>query len=80
MNFPKKEKVDEIRKKYPVGTKIALVSMNDFQAIDVGTKGIVTGVDDIGTVHVSWENGRSLGVCLEEDEIEILTDDGKDGE
>lgn len=26
-------------------------------------------VDDIGTIHVNWENGRRLGVCPDVDSI-----------
>jgi len=27
-----------------------------------GTKGVVIQVDDIGTLHVAWETGSTLGV------------------
>lgn len=36
-----------------------------------GLKGIVRHVDDMGTVHVDWENGSTLGAVLE-DKIEII--------
>ena len=37
--------------------------MDDPQAPPIGTKGTVTHVDDIGTIHVAWDNGSSLGVA-----------------
>ena len=32
-----------------------------------GCKGTVKGVDDIGTIHVQWDCGSSLGVAYGED-------------
>jgi len=32
-----------------------------------GCKGTVTSVDDIGTIHVAWDCGSSLGVVYGED-------------
>ena len=33
-----------------------------YSRIPPGTQGIVSAVDDIGTIFVKWENGSSLGV------------------
>lgn len=38
MKFPNKETVEKLRKEYPVGTRVELVSMDDFQAPPIGTK------------------------------------------
>lgn len=57
-----KERVEQLRKQYPEGTKIELVEMDDVQAPPVGTVGIVQGVDDLGSLLVRWENGSSLSV------------------
>ena len=67
MRFPSKETVERIRREYPVGCRVELVRMNDVQAPPVGTKGIVRGVDDIGSVMVSWDNGCGLSVAYGED-------------
>lgn len=37
MKFPSKEVVARIRKEYPIGTRIELLEMDDFQAPPVGT-------------------------------------------
>ena len=66
-NFPSRETVERIRKQYPVGCQVELVRMDDFQAPPMGTKGIVTGVDDTGSIMVRWENGSSLNVVYGED-------------
>jgi hypothetical protein len=57
-----KERVEQLRKQYPEGTKIELVEMDDVQAPPVGTVGTVRGVDDLGSLLVRWENGSSLSV------------------
>lgn len=64
-----KEFLKELKEFYTPGTKVRLVKMKDTQAPPVGTIGEVTLVDDIGTVHVKWENGSTLGVVFGEDVI-----------
>lgn len=59
---------------YPPGTRIMLVSMgNDPRPIEDNTKGTVMFVDDIGTIHCDFDNGRSLGVVPGEDSFRKLT-------
>lgn len=70
--FPSQEEVNWLRERYPVGTKIILDHMgNDPHPIPDGTKGTVRHVDDAGTVHCVFENGRSLGLILGEDSFHI---------
>ena len=64
MKFPSKERLAELRNKYPVGCRVELVSMNDFQAPPIGTLGTVQGVDDAGNLLVRWDNGSGLNVIL----------------
>ena len=61
-NYPNRETVKRIEREYPVGCKVILNYMDDVQAPPEGTKGTVRYVDDIGTIHVAWDNGSSLGV------------------
>ena len=68
-----KEKIEELRKHYSKGTRIRLISMDDMQAPPAGCLGTVRFVDDIGTIHVSWDNGSSLGVVYGVDAIEKLS-------
>ena len=46
--------------------------MEDPYAVPSGTKGIVDHVDDIGTIHVNWENGSSLGLIVGEDQFKVI--------
>ncbi len=48
------------------GTRIRLVRMDDFQAPPAGTEDTVRFVDDIGQIHVPWDNGSSLAVAFED--------------
>ena len=55
--------VNFIREQYPPGTRIRLNSMDDpYAPILPGTEGEVDFVDDIGTIHMKWDNGRTLGI------------------
>lgn len=65
--FPSRETVERIRTQYPAGCRVELVKMDDMQAPPIGTKGTVIGVDDIGSILVSWDNGSSLHVVYGED-------------
>lgn len=69
MKFPSREIVEQVRKKYPVGTRVELLKMDDCQAPLIGTKGTVTGVDDTASVMVEWDNGSHLHVIFGEDKI-----------
>lgn len=67
--FPSKETVKQLRKQYPTGTRVELLRMNDpYSRLKPGDTGTVTGVDDIGTIHVNWDCGSSLGIAYGEDE------------
>ena len=56
--------IKSLRESFPAGTRVELVRMDDDQAPPVGTLGTVISVDDIGTIHVRWDNGSSLGLVL----------------
>lgn len=75
MRFLNKELVERIREHYPVGCRVELVCMDDPQAPPIGTKGTVRGVDDIGSIMVSWDNGCGLSVAYGEDSCRRCDDD-----
>lgn len=69
MRFPSKETIENIRKQYPRGSRVELLRMEDSQAPPKGTCGTVTGVDDTGSIMVSWDNGSGLNVVYGEDVV-----------
>ena len=64
--------VERLKKEYPIGAKVELVKMDDPQAPPIGTIGKVSFIDDMGTIHVSWENGSSLGIVYGEDICRLI--------
>lgn len=68
-----RETVERLKREYPAGTRVELVSMNDdYRKLKPGEHGTVIGVDDIGTIHVNWDCGSSLGVAYGEDKCKKL--------
>ena len=66
--------IDSIKAKYPIGTRVELVKMDDVQAPPIGTKGTVTGVDDTGSLMVDWDNGSGLNVVYGIDRVRKVVD------
>lgn len=62
-----------LRTAYPPGTRVKLIKMDDEQAPPKGTLGTVRGVDDAGSIMVSWDNGSGLSVVYGEDIVEKVT-------
>ena len=78
MRIISKEALQALRERFPKGTRVELVQMDDFQAPPVGTKGTVRGVDDTGNILVVWDNGSGLNVvygvdiCRRLDSVKII--------
>ena len=73
MKFPSKSYLAQLRKQYPVGTKIQLISMRDEKyPILSGTIGEVTHIDDMGSIHMKWQNGSSLALIPEVDSFKVV--------
>ena len=73
MKFPNKNYLEQLRKQYPVGTKIRLISMrNEKHPILPGTIGEVTHIDDLGSIHMKWQNGSSLALIPEVDSFKVV--------
>lgn len=69
MDRLERERIEVIKRDYPKGTRVVLVKMEDAQAPVKGTEGSVMFVDDIGTVHIAWDTGSTLGAIIGEDVI-----------
>ena len=67
MNIPSRETINQLRSRYPVGTRIELINMDDVRAPPMGTLGTVKGVDDMGSIMVHWDNGSSLNLIYNVD-------------
>lgn len=69
----KREEIARLKEKYPKGTPIRLYNMEGETSVPPGSKGIVDYVDDIGQIHMKWENGSCLALNVEEDRFDIIT-------
>lgn len=70
----RKDFLEMLRAEYPKGARVELIRMSDpFNTKLVpGCRGTVICVDDIGTIHVSWDCGSSLGVVYGEDRCRVV--------
>lgn len=69
-----KQGVEKIKFDYPRGTRIMLIKMGDDpRPIRPMTRGTVDFVDDIGTVHCHFDNGRFMGLIIGVDDFRKLT-------
>ena len=58
---------------YEKGDRIELIFTSDpYTKLKSGDKGTVLFIDDIGTIHIKWDNGSRLGMVLGEDSIKII--------
>lgn len=62
---------NQLLKKYPIGSKVKLLHMNDPYAPPIGSIGIVKGVDDLGSILIQWEDHGRLNILPED--IILLT-------
>ena len=63
------EMLKQLKEYYTAGTRVILIRMSDpYTNLRQGDRGTVTMVDDIGTVHVNWDRGSTLGGVFGEDE------------
>lgn len=61
---------------YPPGTRVMLLNMNDRLApVPEGTRGTVNHVDDLGQIHMEWDNGRTLALVPGVDSFRTLTEE-----
>ena len=75
MKVMSRGQVEAVRKMYPRGTRVELVSLEDpYSRLPEGTRGTVDAVDDIGTIHVRWDNGSRLGIVYGVDSIRKVTE------
>ena len=72
MKFPSREQIAALRRMYPAGTVVELLSMEDVQAPFPGTIGEVQGVDDAGQILVHWQTGSSLNLLPGIDSFRIV--------
>ncbi len=74
MRIPSSHEIADLRARYSKGTRVRLECMDDLQAPPIGTEGTVVYVDDLGSIHVAWDNGSSLAIAYGVDSCSIVRD------
>ena len=73
----KNDELANLRRRYPKGSRVKLVRMNDqYRDLKAGSTGTVTHVDDIGTIHIAWDCGSTLGVIYGVDSCAVVHSKG----
>lgn len=75
-----KEALQVLREQFPKGTRLELIEMDDpyNRKLVPGCRGTVVAVDSIGTIHVNWDCGSSLGIVYGVDRCRKLVDQNDD--
>ena len=72
MNSNANTSVAYLRTVYLPGVRVVVRKMEDPFPVEPGTEGSVDHVDDIGTIHCKFDNGRYIGLVPGLDTFEIL--------
>ena len=57
-----------------IGDRVRLIYTDDpYTNLKTGDEGIVTFVDDIGTVFVNWDSGSRLGMVPGHDRFAVIS-------
>ena len=73
MRLPSKTEIERLRKLYPKGTMIRLISMAEEPfPLPAGSIGEVELVDDGGNIHMKWQCGRGLALIAGSDTFEVI--------
>ena len=61
-----RKEIERIKAEYPLGSHVKLIEMKGEPQMPYGLKGTVMSIDDIGQLHVNWENGSTLALTEED--------------
>lgn len=70
IDYPNRSVVERIRREYPREARVELIEIDDpYTKLAPGLKGTMIDVDAIGTIHIAWDNGSTLGAVYGVDKI-----------
>lgn len=73
MNTQNNYSVAYLRTVYKPGVRVVVRKMEDPFPVEAGSEGSVDHVDDIGTIHCAFDNGRYIGLIPGVDSFEIVS-------
>jgi len=68
----KPERLESLRKQYPVGTRVKLKCMSEESNMPCGLEGEVFYIDSLGSIHTKWDNGSTLALIPGKDSFEKI--------
>lgn len=74
MKLLNRYELNHIKSTYSKGSRVRLIDDIDdpHSKLKAGDEGVITHIDDIGTLHMKWDNGSSLGLIVGLDKFEII--------
>lgn len=78
MRFPTEEELQELRRKYPAGTRVELLTAIDDpyeKRLAPGCLGTIQFVDDAANLHTKWDCGSSLSLINGVDHFRIVEEE-----
>ncbi len=72
----KVSEIEYVKNRYKEGLRIVCDYMTDDpRPIESGTKGTIICVDDMGSIHVKWDNGRTLALLYDVDRFHLIEEE-----
>lgn len=69
-----REQINLLKKHYKKGVRVQLINLDDnFSRLKSGEVGTVKKVDDMGQIHVSWDNGLQLALIYGLDDFIVVS-------
>lgn len=77
---PRGEVPQVVKPTFSVEDRVELVYTSDqYTQLQPGTRGTIALIDDLGTIHVNWDDGSRLGIIPGEDVIRKVPPDRPGG-
>lgn len=67
-----RDEIYELKARYTSGMRVRLISMSGEPQMYCGLEGTVRVVDDMGQIHVRWDNGSTLALNVDVDAFEVV--------
>ena len=63
-----------LKKHYKKGARLKLINLSDnFSKLKAGEVGTIKKVDDMGQIHVNWDNGLQLALIYALDDFVVIS-------
>lgn len=72
--YAQHRRVREMQEKYPEGTRICVTRLNNYELQPDKALATISFVDNLGTLHVTFDNGAKRSVIPGIDSFRFLTD------